>query len=158
VGTGTHAALIATGCFGVSLPALKVAGAIADGLSSSGLPAPDVCAICAEDGSATDLGKHLQAVEFDVRMRRARAVIVGARRLEEGTLFASPAFEIATRARQAGVPAYAVTCENRLDSFDERILDLQTVIEANTLLALKDAGRKLAKLIAGAGGDGSRRR
>ncbi len=51
-------------------------------------------------------------------------------RLHEQTLAGSVAFEIATRARQGGVPAYAVTGENLLDSFDARILDLQTIIEA----------------------------
>ena len=64
------------------------------------------------------------------RMRLARAVVVGAQRLEERTLAGSVTFEIATRARQGGVPAYAVTSENALEPFDARILDLQLVLEA----------------------------
>ena len=56
-------------------------------------------------------------------------------------------FEIATRARQAGVPAYAVAGRNRLDSFDARILDLQLVIEASSERALVAAGRTVATVI-----------
>ena len=53
-------------------------------------------------------------------------------------------FEIATRARQAGVPAYAVTGENELDAFDARMLDLQVILEARTVRGLAAAGTKLA--------------
>jgi glycerate 2-kinase len=67
--------------------------------------------------------------------------------LEERTLTGSPAFEIATRARQAGVPAYAVTAANRLSAFDARILDLQAILEASTPRALQAAGRRLAQLV-----------
>jgi glycerate 2-kinase len=56
-------------------------------------------------------------------------------------------FEIATRARQAGVPAYAVAGENALDPFDERILDLQAILEASSPRALEAAGRHLAELV-----------
>jgi glycerate kinase len=93
------------------------------------------------------VGALLDAVDFDARMRLARAVIVGQWRLHERTLAASAAFEIATRARQAGVPAYAVTGENRLDCFDARILDLQLILEAHSTRALAAAGRRLAALI-----------
>ena len=80
-------------------------------------------------------------------MHRARAVIVAAQRLREQTLTGSATFEIATRARQSGVPAYAVTGENRLDPFDARILDLQLILEADSARALVAAGRKLARLL-----------
>jgi hypothetical protein len=80
-------------------------------------------------------------------MRRARAVVLAQRRLEESTLRGSWAFEIATRARQGGVPAYAVSSENTLDPFDARILDLQVILEASSARALVTAGRKLAKVI-----------
>jgi hypothetical protein len=59
----------------------------------------------------------------------------------------SATFEIATRARQGGVPAYAVLAENALDSFDARILDLQVVLRASGTSALLAAGRELALLI-----------
>jgi glycerate kinase len=128
--------LLAVCQFGPELPAERVAAAIAEGVRAAGLPQPDVCPI---EGTIPP--------DFDVRMRRARAVIVGAERLEERTLAGSPAFELATRARQAGVPAYAVTGKNRLDSFDARVLDLQVVLEANGSRALAAAGRKLAGLV-----------
>ena len=62
------------------------------------------------------------------------------------TLLGSLSFEIASRARQAGVPAYAVTAENALDAFDARILDLQLILQARTGRALQAAGRTLAGL------------
>ena len=93
------------------------------------------------------MGALLEELDFDVRMRRARAVILGERQLEERALRGSVAFEIATRARQAGVPAYAVTASNALDRFDARILDLQVIIEAKDKRGLTSAGRKLARLL-----------
>ena len=82
--------------------------------------------------------------DFDARMRAARAVVVGAERLDESTLLGSTVFEIATRARQAGVPAYAVTAENALSRFDARILDLQVILEARDTRSLRRAGEQLA--------------
>ncbi len=99
-----------------------------------------------------DARELLGALDFDTRMRAARAVVVGAERLDERTLLndrggASAVFETATRARQAGVPAYAVAGENALSLFDARILDLQVIVEANNTRALRQAGEKLAGLI-----------
>jgi glycerate 2-kinase len=74
-------------------------------------------------------------------------VIVGAGRLDERTLLGSATFELATRARQAGVPAYAVTAVNALELFDARILDLQVILEAGSVRALGGAGKKLAELV-----------
>ncbi len=85
--------------------------------------------------------------DFDARMRAARAVVVGAERLDEHTLLGSAVFEIATRARQAGVPAYAVTGENALSLFDARILDLQVILQARDTRALRRAGEKLAGVV-----------
>jgi glycerate 2-kinase len=84
-------------------------------------------------------------------MRRARAVVVGAERLDRETLAsdrgsAGEVFEIATRARQAGVPTYAVAGANELDAFDARMLDLQVVLEANGTRGLTAAGHRLARL------------
>jgi glycerate kinase len=142
--------LIVTGSFGPRLTASSVARALARGLQSGGAPAPDVCAIPADLGTPTTSGAvraGLDALDFDSRMRRARAVILGEWRLQEQTLGGSAAFEIATRARQSGVPAYAVTAENRLDAFDARILDLQAILTAGSPRALAAAGRELARLI-----------
>ena len=139
--------LVAAGAFPAGLSATRVTAAIARGLEQGGLPAADVCPILAEHEVPGGARALLDALDFDPRMRRARAVIVGASCLRERTLAGSVTFEIATRARQAGVPAYAITGENRLDSFDARILDLQAILEATGAGALTAAGRKLARLI-----------
>ncbi len=88
----------------------------------------------------------LDEVDFDRRMRAARAVVIAVALLQERALAGSLAFEIATRARQAGVPCYAVAGENRLDPFDARILDLQAILQAADERALVAAGRRLAEL------------
>jgi glycerate kinase len=138
--------LIAGGSFGATLPAERVVAAIARGLMAGGAPTPDVCALPGSAVGRDDIRALLDAQDFDPRMRSARAVVIASRRLEEQTLAGSVAFEIATRARQGGVPAYAVTAENRLDLFDARILDLQAVLEAGQPRALAAAGKKLAEL------------
>jgi glycerate 2-kinase len=68
-------------------------------------------------------------------------------RLDEATLAGSPAFEVATRARQAGVPAYAIAAHSALDSFHARILDLQLVLRAGSSRSLSAAGRRLAAVV-----------
>jgi glycerate kinase len=138
--------LIACASLGPRLSATTVANTIARGLEGGGLPEPDVCALPAvADGVATR--QLLDELDFDARMRRARAVVVAAERLEERTLAGSVTFEIATRARQAGVPAYAVTGQNALDPFDARVLDLQVILQARSRDALVRAGLELAGLV-----------
>jgi glycerate kinase len=89
----------------------------------------------------------LDALAFDARMRAARAVIVGEGRLDLGTLAGKAPGEIATRARQAGVPCFAAVGARTLDAFGARILDLQAVLEAGDPRALEAAGRRLATLV-----------
>jgi glycerate kinase len=89
----------------------------------------------------------LDAVEFDTRMRAARAVITGEGKLDEQSLAGKLVSEIATRARQSGVPCYAIVGTRELDSFGARVLDLQVVLEAGTPAQLRAAGRQLAKVI-----------
>lgn len=127
--------LLAVCALGVDMPAERVGEALARGVLTGGMPEPDVCPI--DDALPAD---------FDTRMRRARAVVLGADRLDRDTLRGSDVFEIATRARQAGVPAYAVTGMNELDAFDARVLDLQVILEARTPRGLAAAGAKLARL------------
>jgi glycerate kinase len=141
-------ALVAATRFGADLPAREVARAIAAGLAQAGTPASDVCAI--ERGPrqrAAALGAQLTALDFDARMRRARALILAEPKLEPATLAASATFELATRARQAGVPSYAVTADSGLDAFDARVLDLQVVLVAGAAGELAAAGRRLARII-----------
>ncbi len=74
----------------------------------------------------------LDAIGFDARMRAARAVVAGEGRLDQQSLAGKALSEVATRARQAGVPCHAIVGSNELDSFGLRILDLQVVLEAGT--------------------------
>jgi glycerate 2-kinase len=91
----------------------------------------------------------LDAAQFDRRMRAARAVVTGEGKLDQQSLAGKAVSEVATRARQAGVPAYAIVGCRELDSFGARILDLQAVLEAGTVAELERAGRDLVELIWG---------
>jgi glycerate kinase len=91
----------------------------------------------------------LDAVGFDARMRAARAVVTGEGRLDRQSLAGKLVSEVATRARQAGVPCYAVVGCNELDSFGARVLDIETTFEAATARQLTAAGRRLAGLLVG---------
>jgi glycerate kinase len=138
--------LVAGEPFGARLAAGEVLEAIAGGVRAEGLPGPDLCPLpLAEDGAGT-IGAALEAIGFDERMRSARALILAVARLTPQTLAGSTPFELATRARQTGVPAYAITAENTLSAFEERILDLQLVLVAGDARALRAAARKLARL------------
>lgn len=87
-------------------------------------------------------------LSLDSRLRRARAVVIATARLDYRTLLTGGAVcEIATSARQNGVPCYAIAGRKRLDPFEARILDLQIVLEADGELELKAAGRRLAELL-----------
>jgi glycerate kinase len=172
--------LIATERLGEGLSAERAGAAIGRGVQA-GDPTleVDVCPI--EPAGGQDARELLGARDFDTRMRAARAVVVGAERLDERTLAetgtdwgdtrsahipksasaggaclpasvtdrggASAVFEIATRARQAGVPTYAVAACNDLSLFDARILDLQVILRARDTRALRRAGEKLAGLV-----------
>jgi glycerate kinase len=89
----------------------------------------------------------LDALDFDARMRAARAVVTGEGRLDSQSLAGKAVSEVCTRARQAGVPCHAVVGRRELDAFGLRVLDLQAVLEAGTRDALELAGRRLAELL-----------
>jgi hypothetical protein len=128
-------ALVVSLPFSPRLRAGKVAEAVAAGLRAGGSPDPDVLA----------LGDDLAG--FDERLRSARAVVLAARLLERDRLRGTLELEILSRARQTGVPAYAICRELRLDAFDARLLDLQVVLEARSERALSAAARRLAPLL-----------
>jgi glycerate kinase len=136
--------LIAARPFGGRLDAERVCAAIAGGLRDGGWQT-DPCPL--ELAPLQDAVALVRSPEFDARMRAARAVVIAEPRLDERTLAGTVAFELATRARQGGVPAYAVTGEDDLDSFDARILDLQTILVARTHRSLTLAGRKLGEIV-----------
>jgi glycerate kinase len=89
----------------------------------------------------------LDAIGFDARLRRARAVVTGEGRLDDQSLAGKAISEVAVRARQAGVPSHAIVGELALDAFGLRILDLQVVLEAGTVRRIEAAGEKLASLL-----------
>jgi glycerate 2-kinase len=89
----------------------------------------------------------LDALGYDARMRAAAAVIVGEGRLDQTSLAGKAVGEAATRARQAGVPCFAIVGEDALGSFGARILDLQRVLEARTLAAIAASAASLQPLL-----------
>ncbi|MBV9197897.1 MAG: glycerate kinase [Solirubrobacterales bacterium] len=89
----------------------------------------------------------LGAVGFDARMRAARAVVTGEGKLDQQSLAGKLVSEIATRARQSGVPCHAVVGTRELDAFGARVLDLQVVLEAGTVAEIEAAGRQLARVV-----------
>ena len=140
--------LVLAGTFAERLSAERVSAAIARGLEADGLLKCDLCPIDVDLGTrAAGTSKQLDEHDFDRRMRAARAIVIACAELDDRTLAGSLAFEAATRARQSGVPAYAVTGRHELDPFESRIVDLQVILKASTPRALSDAGSKLAGLV-----------
>ena len=90
----------------------------------------------------------LDALDFDARMRAARAVVTGEGKLDEQTLEGKLVGEIGTRTRQAGVPLHAIVGTDRLDGFGKRIIDLQLVQEATDLAEIEAAGETLGRALA----------
>jgi glycerate kinase len=139
--------LVLSEAFGDGLDADGVGAALMRGLTSAATLDCDLCPLGADASTSAPVGTLLEEVHFDRRLRAARCLLIAAARLDHDTLAGSVAFEAATRARQGGVPAYAVTAKDRLDPFEARIVDLQVVIEAADARALAAAGRRLAALV-----------
>ena len=101
----------------------------------------------AAHGAALEPGAPfiLDALDFDTRMRAARAVVTGEGKLDEQTLEGKLVGEIGTRTRQAGVPLHAIVGTDRLDGFGKRIIDLQLVQEATDLAEMEAAGEVLGR-------------
>jgi len=128
------------------LSADAAARLVARGLSEAGAADPQLCPLELAPGGPGPR-ELLDSLGFDARMRSARALVILDRRMSPSTLAPSLTFEIATRARQAGVPACAVAGENLLDGFAARILDLQLIIQARSRDGLRAAGRRLAEVL-----------
>ncbi|HEV3046157.1 MAG TPA: glycerate kinase [Solirubrobacteraceae bacterium] len=139
-------ALLACEPFSPRLSAARVAGALAAGLLAAGAPEPDAVEL---PGDIDDRGAAalLERAGFRARMLASRAVIVAVSALSERTLPGSAAFEVATLARQNGVPCYAVAAHLELNEFDLRILDLQLVLHARGVGTLRTAGERLAGIV-----------
>jgi glycerate kinase len=133
--------------FAEGLDAEGVGAALARGLGADAALDCDLCPVSAGASAPVQAGRLLDERDFDRRLRAARCLLIATARLEDDTLAGSIVFEAATRARQTGVPTYAVTARDRLDPFEARIVDLQLVLEAGSSRALSAAGRKLAAVI-----------
>jgi glycerate 2-kinase len=96
-----------------------------------------------EPGAAFVLG----ALDFDARLRAARAVITGEGRIDEQTLQGKVAGEVAVRARQGGVACSAIVGRDELGPFGARMLDLQRVVEASTLEEIEAAAASLVAIL-----------
>lgn len=90
----------------------------------------------------------LDRLGFNDRMDAARAVITGEGRLDHQTLLGKAVGEIATRARQSGVPCHAIVGSRTMSEFDARILDLESVTVAGDADAIADAAAALAPALA----------
>ena len=104
----------------------------------------------AQYGAALEPGAPfvLDALDFDDRMRAARAVVTGEGRMDEQTLQGKLVGEIGTRTRQAGVPLHAIVGRDDLDRFGKRMIDLQMVQEATNLEEMEAAGERLGQALA----------
>lgn len=89
----------------------------------------------------------LDRLDFDRRMRAARCVITGEGCLDQQSLAGKAISEVATRARQSGVPCHAIVGRQELDKFGLRILDLQAVAQAGTLPRIRSAAEQMSGVI-----------
>jgi len=118
------------------VPMTGAAGGLAGGLWAA-------CDAVLEPGAPFVLG----TLGFDARMRAARAVIAGEGRLDDQSLQGKILGEIATRARQGGVPCHAIVGSRTLDAFGARMLDLQRVAVASSLAEIERAAADLAAVL-----------
>ena len=137
------APLLAVTLPGASVDAERAAAALVRGLHAGGIARCDVLQLD-HAAASPDLVATRAAARFQERLHRARALVILTERLEPQGLASSAAFELATRARQGGVPCSAVTRTTLLGPFERRILDLQEVLEAPSDSALLTAGGLLA--------------
>jgi glycerate kinase len=68
----------------------------------------------------------LDVIGFDSLVRGACMVVTGEGRLDRQTLGGKAVFEVATRARQAGVPVHVVPGSDALGAFGKRLLNVET--------------------------------
>lgn len=93
-------------------------------------------------------GWVLDRLGFTGRMLASRAVITGEGALDRQTLLGKAVGEVATRARQNGVPCHAIVGRMRMSEFDARILDLESVTEAGDPAAIAAAAADLVPVLA----------
>ena len=92
-------------------------------------------------------GAVLDALDFDARLRAARAVVTGEGRLDGQTAHGKLIDEIARRAGAAGVPVHAIAGDVVLDLAGVRSLGLRDARAASTLAQIRRAGATLGREI-----------
>jgi glycerate kinase len=90
----------------------------------------------------------LDRLDFTARMTASRAVVTGEGSLDHQTLLGKAVGEVATRARQSGVPCHAIVGRMGLTEFESRILDFESWHEAGTANAIADAAAGLQEVLA----------
>jgi glycerate 2-kinase len=97
-------------------------------------------------GAAGGLSGGLWA-EFGAELVSGSEFVLDAVDFDRRSLAGKAVSEVATRARQSGVPCHAIVGQRELDSFGARVLDLQAVLEASTLEEIENAGRELSRVL-----------
>jgi glycerate kinase len=95
-------------------------------------------------GAAFVLGR----LDFTARMTASRAVITGEGSLDHQTLLGKAVGEVATRARQSGVPCHAIVGRMGMTEFESRILDFESWHEAGTAKQIAAAAASLRDVLA----------
>lgn len=90
----------------------------------------------------------LDRLDFTSRMTASRAVVTGEGSLDHQTLLGKAVGEVATRARQSGVPCHAIVGRMGMTEFEARILDFESWREATTLDEISDAAAALVGQLA----------
>ncbi len=93
-------------------------------------------------------GVILDRLRFNARMHASRAVITGEGCLDHQTLLGKAVGEVATRARQSGVPCHAIVGRREMSEFEARILDFESVCEAGTARAIAATAERLVAVLA----------
>jgi hypothetical protein len=137
--------LVVASAFPPGLSAGRVARAVAAGLRAAGEGLE--VRTWPLDASPGDPREQPGGLPGQEELRAARAVVLADADLCADALGRGRAFDVATLARQSGVPAYAVTGARAPDLFGARLLDLQVVLHATSERSLTAAGRRLAGLI-----------
>jgi glycerate kinase len=96
----------------------------------------------------------LDTVGFDALAHDAFAVVTGEGRLDEQTVGGKLLFEVATRARQGGVPCYAVVGADALDAFEHRLMNVEVEAAARdggiaSVREVEQAARRVARRLLG---------
>jgi glycerate kinase len=92
----------------------------------------------------------LDAVGFDALAHDALAIVTGEGRLDEQTIGGKLLFEVATRARQGGVPCYAVVGRDDLDAFEHRLMNIEVEAASRdgafaSVAEVENAARRVAR-------------